>query len=229
MEWYHRTIRFRYHTEYAVSRCYSDIAYHVCYFSIKSKGSIFSFFHVGVYLPFFLILACFHSILNYPCVRFISVCYQYVLTYVCVCVFTSASILHSLVVYIRKCIHVFFCIDIRTHVVRASRYDSQILRRASHLRSTFVYTFTHSRTAFPPYIEVTSVPCAESVAGKREEEEEGEIGREKRRVRLAITGALESLPVLGIECACARNPLCSRDMSKLKRRAQEATMKHVGK
>lgn len=65
-------------------------------------------------------------------------------------------------------------------MIRASRYDSQasLLR---HILSPFVYTFTHSRTAFPPYIEVTSVPCAESVAGKREEEKEGEIERKRKR------------------------------------------------
>lgn len=63
------------------------------------------------------------------------------------------------------------------HVVRPSRGDSQILQRAFYLLSTFVYTFTHSRTAFP-CIEVTSIPCAEPVAGKREEEERGDRERE---------------------------------------------------
>jgi len=36
-----------------------------------------------------------------------------------------------MIYYIRKRVHVFFFC---THVVRASRYDSQILQRASYLR-----------------------------------------------------------------------------------------------
>lgn len=107
--------------------------------------------------------------------------------------------------YSKACTH--FLLHLPAHGMRISLYDSQILRRAFYLRTTFVYTFTHSRTAFPPYIEVTSVPCAVSVAGKREEAKEGEIGRENRRVRLAITGARIVTDARNRVRMCAESPL----------------------
>lgn len=61
-------------TEYVVSWCTSDIAYHVCYFSIKSKGSISNFFHVGAYRPFLHILSRSHPYLQLPAY---ALCYQY--------------------------------------------------------------------------------------------------------------------------------------------------------
>lgn len=169
------------------------------YSSIKSKDSISSFFR---YL-FLLILACSHSVWNYPCVRYLLPIYIYTDVCMCVCFYFHIYITFISGVHIRK--RVFFCIC--PHMVCASRYDSQILRGASYLRSTFVYAFTHSRTAFPPYIEVTSVPCAMSVAGKREEEKEGEIGRENRRVRLAITGARIVTSARNRVRMCAESPL----------------------